>query len=427
MLEPAGGTPPPTSRRTDLPLSGIRVLDLTMVWAGPFTTKQLADMGAEVIKVEGPGRTDLVRSLTVPDQSVDRPWDTSRYFHEYNRNKMGVAIDVRQDAGKKLLLQLAAISDVLIDNFRPGVLDRLGLAWDVLHAENPRLIQVSLPGYSDVPPERGLPGYGPNVEQMGGLAHLNGYHDGPPQKSGISYGDPVAGLGGAAAVLTALAQRDRTGVGMQIEVGQRNILIGLIGDALVGHQLGSAPVRMGNRSATVAPQGVYPTRGPDGSDADSADAWVAVTVASDSQWQATCALIERSDLAGLTTDDRLDRHDELDAAIAAWSRRRTAAEAADALQAAGVPAGPVLGPDALAEDEHLIERGFFVEVPHPHLGVTRLTAPTWDFDGLDIELTRAPGLGEHNIHVLRELLGYSDDDIAALHAAGVVAVRPAGR
>lgn len=402
---------------SELPLEGIRVIDLTMVWAGPFATKHLADLGAQVIKIEGPGRLDLVRSLTQPDPDADEAYNTSRYFNEYNRNKLGMAIDMQQPAGQQIVQRLAAVSDVLIENFRPGVLDRLGLDEETLRKINPGLVVVSLPGYSGVEPERGLPGYGPNVEQMGGLAWFNGYQGGPPQKSGISYGDPMAGLGGAAAVLMALYQRQRTGLGQRIEAGQRNLLIGLVGDALVAHQLGAPPERIGNRSAEFAPQGVYPSAGD--------DEWIAISADSDRAWTALGSAIGFPDDPDLATvDGRRRRHDDLDAAIAAWTGARGAREAADELQAAGVPASPVLSPAAVRDDPQLNARGFFRPVEHPQLGTMTLTAPGWHFEGLPEPMHRAPFLGEHNHEVLSKLLSYADDEIAELEEAGVIATRP---
>ncbi len=245
-----------------LPLAGIRVIDLTMVWAGPYGTKLLADLGAEVIKVEGPARTDLTRILTVPaDREFERPYDASRYFNEYNRNKLGMAIDVQQASGRAIIRELAAVSDVLIENFRPGVIKRLGFGYDELKKINPRIIVVSLPGFSSYQPEASIPAYGPNIEQMGGLAYLNGYLDGPPHKSGISYGDPLAGLGGAAAVLLALLQRERTGAGQYVEVSQRNLLLGMIGDALLAHQIGRAHEPQRQPQLGLRPAGGLPGGG----------------------------------------------------------------------------------------------------------------------------------------------------------------------
>jgi crotonobetainyl-CoA:carnitine CoA-transferase CaiB-like acyl-CoA transferase len=407
-----------------LPLAGIRIVDLTMVWAGPYGTKLLADLGAEVVKIEGPARTDLTRILTIPTtREFERPYDASRYFNEYNRNKRGMAIDVQTPAGKQIVRDLAAKADVLIENFRPGVVDRLGFGYDELKKTNPRIIVVSLPGFSSYQPEASLPAYGPNIEQMGGLAYLNGYVGGPPHKSGISYGDPLAGLGGAAAVLLALVQRERTGKGQRVEVSQRNLLLAMIGDALTAHQLGAPASREGSRNASYAPQGAYPSGHP----ADAPPRWVTLSVVTDEHWQALCRVMERPDLAAeaalATVVGRMRAHDRLDAEITAWTQGRTADEAAAALQAAGVPAAPVMAPADLSHDPNLVARDFFRTLPHPEYGQIRVTAPVWRFAGHDLGVRTAPKFGEHNREVLEEL-GYAAADIDALERDGVLADEP---
>jgi crotonobetainyl-CoA:carnitine CoA-transferase CaiB-like acyl-CoA transferase len=414
-----------------LPLAGIRVIDLTMVWAGPYGTKLLADLGAEVIKIEGPARTDLTRILTIPaNREFERPFDASRYFNEYNRNKLGMAIDVQQPSGKAIIRELAAVSDVLIENFRPGVIKRLGFGYDELREINPRIIVVSIPGFSSYRPEASIPAYGPNIEQMGGLAYLNGYLDGPPHKSGISYGDPLAGLGGAAAVLLALLQRERTGVGQYVEVSQRNLLLGMIGDALVAHQLGAPLGRNGNRSTVYAPQGVYPAAPPPGASGtqEQAPGWLVVSVVTDGQWRALCRAMDRDDLAAdvelATVVGRMRAHDRLDEAIAAWTKGLAADEAARRLQDAGIPAAPVRAPADLPGDANLVARDFFRTLPHPEYGEIRVTAPVWRFDGHQLDVRTAPKFGEHNREVLARILGYSDEDIDALERDGVLADRP---
>jgi crotonobetainyl-CoA:carnitine CoA-transferase CaiB-like acyl-CoA transferase len=415
----------------ELPLAGVRVLDLSMIWAGPFATKHLADLGAEVIKVEGPSHLDYVRTLSVPDRNVAEPYNDSRYFNEYNRNKYGLAVDMRSDSGRDIVTRLAAESDVIVENFRPGVIERLGLGYDVIRAVNPRVIMVSLPAYSGREPERRIPGYGPNVEQMSGIAHLSGYAGGPPQKFGISYGDPVAGLGGAAAVLMARVARERSGVGERIEVSQRNLLMSFIGDALVGHQLGHRAERSGNRSPYAAPQGVYPSLGADGTPAARADSWVALSVTSDAQWLALLKTMRRPELANdprwADVPARLAAHDELDHEISAWTSTLTSPDAAEQLQRAGVPAAPVLTPAELRDDPHLTARGFLRTVAHATMAPMKLTAPAWHFQGLDTELRAAPRLGEHNQVILRNRLGLSEQRIAELEAAGVIATSPVPR
>ncbi|WP_331773214.1 CoA transferase (plasmid) [Embleya sp. NBC_00888] len=426
--EPGGTDRPPDGGVAELPLAGFLVLDLSMFWAGPFATKHLADLGAEVIKVEGPTRIDHVRTVSVPDRSVAEPYNTSRYFNEYNRNKYGLAIDLQTDAGRRIVQDLAAMSDVVVENFRPGAIERLGLGYEQLRHANPRVIMVSLPAYSGLEPERRLPGYGPNVEQMSGISHLSGYIDGPPQKFGISYGDPVAGLGGAAAVLMALVARERTGVGRRIEVSQRNLLLTFIGDAIVAHQFGAHVERQGNRSPVHAPQGVYPSQGADGTPAEQADSWVAVSVTTDEQWTRLAEAMGRPDLAAdarlLDARARRATHDDLDREIAAWTRTMPAATVADKLQTVGVPASPVLTPDDLRDDPQLTARAFLRTVDHATMTPMKLTAPTWHFHGLDVELRAAPGLGEHNRDILRGRLGLSDDYVDELEAQGVIAKEP---
>ena len=293
-----------------------------------------------------------------------------------------------------------------------------------------RLIVVSLPGFSSFQPEASLPAYGPNIEQMGGLAYLNGYLDGPPHKSGISYGDPLAGLGGAAAVLLALLQRERTGAGQYVEVSQRNLLLGMIGDALVADQIGAPVTRNGNRSAAYAPQGVYPTAAPaaNGGPAEPVPGWVTISVVTDGQWQALCRVMAAGDLAAdaelATVTGRMRAHARIDEAIAGWAKGLTADDAALRLQEAGIPAAPVRAPADLPRDPNLVARDFFRTLPHPEYGEIRITAPVWHFDGRHLGVRTAPKFGEHNREVLARVLGYSDDTIDTLERDGVLADRP---
>jgi crotonobetainyl-CoA:carnitine CoA-transferase CaiB-like acyl-CoA transferase len=401
-----------------LPLTGIRVLDLTMVWAGPFATKLLADLGAEVIKVEGAGRLDLTRGLGVPDPDVEQPWNNARYFNEFNRNKYDIALDPRTEAGKRILFDLALASDIVIDNFRPHVVERMGLSWDRLHAENSRVSMISMPAYSSHAGEDKLPGYGPNVEEMSGITHFTGYLGEAPHKLGISYGDPVAGLGGAAAALLTIWNRERTGEGIRMEVSQRNLLISLIGEAIVAAQLGREPQRMGNRHPLHAPQGVYPTRD---------ERWVALTVQSDDAWSRFAQLAgitPRADLGAAV--GRQSAHDELDEAIAAWSSQLEGAHAVEKLRAAGVAASLVADARDFLDDPVLVERRFLAEVPHESLGTMKISTPSWRFEESQREVHRAPFLGEHNEDVLRRVLGYSSEQIEQLRAEGVIADAPLG-
>jgi crotonobetainyl-CoA:carnitine CoA-transferase CaiB-like acyl-CoA transferase len=405
-----------------LPLHGVRVLDLTMAWAGPYATRLLADMGAEVIKVEAVNNWDLIRSLTGQRPTVDRVWDKSPFFNHVNRNKYGCVLDLSDPRGRELFLRLVEICDVVIENFRAEVMDNLGLTYDVLNRANPQVIVVSMPGHGKTGPERDFVAYGTNVEQLAGLCHLTGYVDGPPQKTGISYGDPMAGIAAAAAVALALWDRRRTGRGQCIELAQRENLINAIGEYIVGYSMDSRePPRGGNRHSSMAPHGCYPCAGD--------DQWVTIACEDDAQFAALCAAMGGPELA---SDGRfadvVSRHrnqDALDGLICGWTRGRTKEEVAEALQAAGVPASPVLSvPDVFA-DPHLRARGFYESVSHTVAGVWEIEGPHWRMSESPGHIRLpAPAFGEHNRYVLGELLGLSEEEIAALEREGVTGTTP---
>ena len=242
-----------------LPLAGVRVADLTMMWAGPYATRLLAEMGAEVIKIESPASWDNIRTLIPQPPGTEDPWNRSFYFNDYNRDKKSLTLDLAQPRGREVFLRLVAKCDVVIENYRADVLEKLGLGYDVLRSARPDIILVSMAGFGKTGTERGHVGFGPIIEQMSGLASLTGYgDDGEPYKTGISYGDPVAGLAAAGAVALALVKRQKTGEGSYVDLPQRETMATLIGEAFVASSLrGENPVHRGNRSARFAPQGVY--------------------------------------------------------------------------------------------------------------------------------------------------------------------------
>jgi crotonobetainyl-CoA:carnitine CoA-transferase CaiB-like acyl-CoA transferase len=404
------------------PLHGIRVLDLTMSWAGPYATRLLGDMGAEVIKIESVRHWDLLRTFTGQPPTVERVWDRSPYFNHYNRNKYGCALDLSTPTGRDLFLRLAEEADVVIENFRAEAMDKLGLTFETLSEVNPQLIVVSMPGHGKTGPESGFIAYGTNVEQLAGLAHLTGYEGGPPQKTGISYGDPMAGIAAAGAVALALWDRRRTGRGQYIEVPQRENLIGAIGEFIVGYGMnGREPERKGNRHTSMAPHGCYPCSGE--------DQWLTIACEDDAQFAVLCAVIRRAELA---RDERfadvVSRHRNqapLDDIIALWTREQDKRAAAEALQAAGVPAMPVLTVQDVFADEHLRSRVFFEPVSHVVAGDWEMEAPHWRLSETPAHVRiPAPSFGEHNRWVFSELLGLSDEGIAALEAEGVTGTVP---
>ena len=405
-----------------LPLYGIRVLDLTMAWAGPYATRLLGDMGAEVIKIEAVNSWDLIRTFTGQPPTVERVWDKSPYFNQLNRDKYGCVLDLSQERGRELFLRLAAISDVVIENFRAEVMENLGLTYEALSAANPQLIVVSMPAHGGTGPERDFIAYGTNAEQLAGLCHLTGYEGGPPQKTGISYGDPVAGVAAAGAIALALWDRRRSGRGQFIEVAQRENLINMIGEQVVAYSMTERePPRRANRHTSMAPHGCYPCLGD--------DQWLTLACEDDAQFAALCRVMGRPELAAderfADVVSRYRNQDALDGEIAAWMRERSKEEAAEALQAAGVPASPVLSAPEVFEDAHLRARGFYESVSHAVAGTWDVEGPHWRFSESPAHVRLpAPAFGEHNGYVFGELLGLSEEEIAALEAEGVTGSAP---
>ncbi len=406
-----------------LPLDGVRVLDLTRVWAGPYGTRLLADMGAEVIKVEGPSAWDLTRSLSLLPGETPRAYNMAAYFNHYNRNKYGCVIDFRHPKGRELALRLIALSDVVIENHRADVLEHLGLTYETMRSVRSDVILVSMPSHGLWGPEAHYVAYGTHMEQLAGLVSLSGYPDGPPQRSGISYGDPMAGATAAAATIAALLYRRWTGLGQHIEVAQWEALLPFVGEFFVEYSMtGREPQRMGNGHRSMAPHGTYRCAGD--------DSWVSLAAGSDAEFAALSRAIGQPELAN---DERfadcVSRHrnrDELGEIVSAWTGERTHREVAVALQAAGVAASGVLSMREVLEDPHLNDRGFFEEVAHREAGTWMLDGPAWRFDKTPAH-TRlpAPCFAEHNDYVLRELLGLSEGEVAELERAGVVSREPA--
>ena len=397
-----------------LPLQGIRIADLTMMWAGPYATRILAEMGAEVIKIESPRAWDNIRTL-IPLPGVPEPWNASYYFNDYNRDKKSLTLDLAHPLGRSTFLQLIPHCDVVIENYRADVLDNLRLGYDVLRQARPNIILVSMAGYGKTGHERNHVGFGPIIEQMSGLASLTGYgDDGVPIKTGISYGDPVAGKAAAAAVALALIHRRRTGQGTFIDLAQREVLSSLIGEAFVAASLrGETPRHHGNRDPRVFAQGVYRCAGH--------EQWLAITLPTRAEWERAAALLGIDPvLPGHTTD-----HDIIDARLSAALAQRDPQEAFELLARANIPAGRVLDTVTIHHDPHLAGRQYWVELPHPRMRPWKQPRTAWRLrEANPWPRHHAPLFGQHNEEILRGLLGLDDDQIAQLRHAGVIGDAP---
>jgi crotonobetainyl-CoA:carnitine CoA-transferase CaiB-like acyl-CoA transferase len=427
----------PRAREALAPLLfGLRVLDLTQVWAGPYAARFLADMGADVIHIEGPTFPDAVRA--VGRAGVPRAFNTASYFNEYNRNKRDLVLDLHHPAGMAAFKTMVRRADIVMENWSVGVAEGLGIGYEELRAINPRVVMVQMPGFSQDGPEATRVGFGPSIEQMGGIVSLQGYPGGPPHKSGISYGDPVGGVVASGAIALALLEREKTGQGSKVVVFQRDNVIGLVGEYLLAESIGRPlATRLGSRDIDFAPHNVYQAADDEGRAQlglaggvlqEYSDTWVTIAVDSDEAWQRLVRVVDDSRLEDPRYDaveGRRADEDRIDAILGEWVCDQEAEACAARLQAAGVSAMPVLSPLMLVRDTHLNSRGYYPRVVHPDAGVVRTTHPVWRLQSrVQPRLRPAPGFGEHNAEVLRELAGLSDREIEALSAAGVIAEEP---
>lgn len=404
------------------PLAGIRVVDLTMVWAGPLGARLLGDYGAEVIKIEGPGQWDLLRGLGGIPRTEPRWYNRAAYFNHNNRNKYAAALDLRQEAGRDLLLRLCAKSDVLVENYRANVMDNLGLSFEEVRAANPRIVYVSMPGHGKTGPEAHYVTYGTNVEQLAGLVSVSGYEGGEPLKTGFSYGDPTSGIAVPAAVALGLRQRDRTGEAVHIDLAQRENLTSFVGEYVVDYSMnGELRKPAGNTHPHLAPHGVYRSAGE--------DRWVTIACESDEQFAALCRVIGQDALLEdgrfATMASRKSNERALNAIIEAWTSARGHYEAMHVLQRHGAPAGAVLTIPEVMSDPQLRSRGAWSEQVHPDAGTWEVETPPWNLPRTPGHARLpAPGFAEHNSYVFREVLGLDEEAIARLYADGVTTDEP---
>ena len=404
----------------DGPLRGVRVLDLSWVWAGPHCTLLLGALGAEVLKVESSRRLDLTRRASVYARGLPPGPNRNGYFNHLGQHKKSVGIDLSGPEGRALVRRLAGRCDVFVANFGTGVLERMGLGPDDLLAVNPDLTVALISAFGQDGPWRLYTGYGPLISPLAGLSAVTGYaEDGRPRDVNMAYGDPNGGVHAAIAVVASLIARDlhREG-GQVIDVAMWEAMVCTAFEGWMHHALGGDPYPpMGNRDPEAAPCNVYPCRGE--------DEWIAVSAGSGEEWEALCAAMGRPGLAAdprfASAAARKANEDALDRIVAGWCRGRDRWAAAEALQAAGVPAFPSVSSADLRADPHLAAREAFHRFEHPEVGARAHFRAPWRWarraNGAG---SRAPCLGEHTDEVLREVLGLAGDEIERLREGGVV-------
>jgi crotonobetainyl-CoA:carnitine CoA-transferase CaiB-like acyl-CoA transferase len=393
------------------PLAGVRVLDFTRVLAGPAASLALADLGAEVIKIEPPGTGDETR--TFPPMRDGE----SHYFLSVNRGKKSIVVDLKSPAGVALVKDLAAKCDVVVENYRPGVMDRLGLGYAALSAVNPRLIYCAISGYGQTGPLKDNPSFDIVLQAMSGALSMNGEPDGLPTKLGIPLGDLVGGINGPIGVISALYERERTGRGRYIDVSLMDGLIGMLGYiAQLAFFTGQDPARQGSQHPNLVPYGIFPA---------AHDGSIVIACLTPSFWGRICQSIGRPELTDDprydTLEKRRDARDEVNEIVSAFTRQHSVDELVGIFTAAEVPHAPILGVTEALSQPQAAERGMVVAVEHRTLGTIPIVNRAIRFDEAQPTPAAPPVLGQDTDAVLAEVLGLTAERIAQLRSDGAIA------
>ncbi len=386
-------------------LTSIRVLDLTRVLAGPFCTMLMGDLGADVIKIETPESGDDSRSFP-PFIGAE-----SAYFMNLNRNKRSLTLDLKRPEGKGVFLDLLKCSDVVIENFRPGTMDKMGLGYEHLSAVNPAIIYSSISGFGQYGPYRDLPGYDIIGQAMGGIMSVTGWPDSPPTRTGTAIADVLAGLFTCIGILSALAARRTLGRGQQVDVSLVDSVVSAMETIIQIYLVDQRePQRVGNRYEFIYPYDSFPAK----------NGWVVIGIGNDKLWREFCTAIGRDELLAVqdykTNIDRVRNHEGVKQVVAEWTLRHDVKQIVDFLLQKRIPCAPIYGVKDIAEDDHIVKaREMIIDVDHPVAGSTKIV-------GLPIKLSQTPAavqapaplLGQHTDDILREVLSYSAETIEGL-------------
>jgi formyl-CoA transferase len=393
------------------PLEGIRVLDLSRVLAGPFCTMILGDLGADVVKVEQPGSGDDTRQWGPPWAGGE-----SAYYLCVNRNKRSITLNLKHERGREILVQLARDCDVVVENFRVGLLDRLDIGYQALSARYPQLIWCSITGYGLDGPYAERAGYDFVAQGEGGLMSITGEPDGEPMKVGVAIVDLFTGLYAATAILAALHARAQTGRGQLIDVALLPATVAMLANVGSNYLVsGQIPRRYGNAHPNIVPYQTFRAR----------DGWMTVAVGNDRQFRLLCRILGREELADdprfATNPQRVAHRDQLIPLLQAIFETRDADDWLAAMTEAGIPCGPINTLDRVFSHPQVLHRGMVVELPHPTAGSVRLTGPPFILSETPAAVrSHPPLLGEHTEEILRERLGLTAAEIARLRAKGVI-------
>src|SRR5262245_53927312 len=393
------------------PLEGLRVVDLTRVLSGPYCTMQLGDLGAEVIKVEQPGKGDDTRAFAPPYQG-----DQAAYFLSVNRNKKSITLDMKSEAGKEVMWRLIAKSDILVENFRPGAMDRLGFSYAAVRERRPALVYASISGFGNSGPQKDRAGYDVIVQGEAGIMDITGPRDGAPYKVGTAVADLVSGLYAVQGILAALYAARTTGAGQHIDISMYEAMASLLTfNAGIYFATGDAPRRRGNDHPTIVPYQTF----------EAADGWINLAVGNDDLWRRFCNAAETPDFVEdprfAKAADRVRNREELVPLVSSVVKQRTRDDWMARLDKAGVPSGAIRTVGEVCESDLLKARGMIAQMEHASAGVVKAVKNAVHLSGTSLDAyTAPPQLGEHTRAILTDLLGYSESEFEALARDGVV-------